>query len=199
MRRFPLVAACVLAVVGVAAEQPALHPVSIPDLLSLKQVGAPQLSPDGRSVLYTVRAWENGSGRDSQRKEARSHVWRVNVDGSAVRQLTFSDRGETSPQWSPDGRTITFVSSRDAAAAGSAGDGRWSDQSALDDAGRRRRGAQADRHQGIGDRLRVVAKRQVDRLRRARSAVEGRRREAQAARRSAGVRRRLPALAPFRR
>jgi dipeptidyl aminopeptidase/acylaminoacyl peptidase len=126
MRRLSIVAACVFATAGVGAEQPAVHPVSIPDLLSLKQVASPQLSPDGRSVLYTVRGWENGTGRDSQRKDARSHVWRVNIDGSGVRQLTFGDRGETSPQWSPDGRAITFVSSRDAASGSAApgeGDG----------------------------------------------------------------------------
>lgn len=114
MRRLSIAAACVLAAAGLAAQQPATHPVSIPDLLSLKQVGAPQLSPDGRSILYTIRGWENSGGRDSQRKEARGHVWRVNVDGSGVRQMTFSDRGESSPQWSPDGRTIGFLSSREA-------------------------------------------------------------------------------------
>ncbi len=67
---------------GLAAGQPATHPVSIPDLLALKQVAAPQLSPDGRAILYTVRGWENGTGQDSQRKEARSHVWRVSADGA---------------------------------------------------------------------------------------------------------------------
>jgi hypothetical protein len=51
-----LAAACLLAVAGLAAQQPAVHPVSIPDLLSMKQVGSPQLSPDGRTVLYTSGA-----------------------------------------------------------------------------------------------------------------------------------------------
>jgi dipeptidyl aminopeptidase/acylaminoacyl peptidase len=116
MRKVSLAAAaCVLAVASLAAEQPATHPVSIPDLLSLKQVGSPQISPDGRLILYTVRGWENGSGQNSQRKDARSHVWRVSTDGSGVRQLTFGDRGETLPQWSPDGRTISFLASREPA------------------------------------------------------------------------------------
>ena len=122
MRRLLIVATtCVLTAVGLAGQQPATHPVSIPDLLSLKQVAAPQLSPDGRSILYTTRSWENAAGANSQRKEARSHVWRVNTDGTSVRQLTFSDRGETAPHWSPDGRTISFLSSRDAGSSAAAG------------------------------------------------------------------------------
>ena len=107
--------------VALGAQQPALHPVSLPDLLSIKYVGSPRLSPDGRMVVYTVRAWESGTGPDSQRQDARTHVWRVSTDGTGARQLTFSARGESSPAWSPDGGTLSFLSARDGGAA--SGDG----------------------------------------------------------------------------
>jgi dipeptidyl aminopeptidase/acylaminoacyl peptidase len=46
--------------------------------------------------------------------EARTHVYRVAITGGEPRQLTFGERSETQPRWSPDGKFITFVSSRGA-------------------------------------------------------------------------------------
>ncbi len=68
------------------------------------------VSPDGTRVLYTVRQWE--SERD--RMESRTRIWTVSVAGGAARQITFGERGDTQPQWSPDGRHISFVSARGA-------------------------------------------------------------------------------------
>ena len=79
--------------------------------MKMKSVGSPMVSPDGGQVLYTVRQWES----DKDRMESRTRIWKVPAAGGAARQLTFGERGDSQPQWSPDGRYISFLSARGAA------------------------------------------------------------------------------------
>jgi dipeptidyl aminopeptidase/acylaminoacyl peptidase len=44
--------------------------------------------------------------------ESRTRIWQVPAAGGAARQITFGERGDSQPQWSPDGRHISFVSAR---------------------------------------------------------------------------------------
>jgi dipeptidyl aminopeptidase/acylaminoacyl peptidase len=86
-------------------------PVTIDDVLDLKAVASATVSPDGTQVLYTIRAWE----QDGIRMEARTRIWQVPAAGGEARQITFGERGDSQPQWSPDGRHISFVSARGSA------------------------------------------------------------------------------------
>jgi dipeptidyl aminopeptidase/acylaminoacyl peptidase len=95
------------------------RPATFEDVMQVKAVGSPTLSPDGATVLYTVRQWEPPSDRDKDRLEARTRIWRVRADGSEPpRQITFGERGDTQPQWSPDGKFISFLSARGPATNG---------------------------------------------------------------------------------
>jgi dipeptidyl aminopeptidase/acylaminoacyl peptidase len=110
MRRSMLVPAAVLVVAFLpvapragAQTKRAMSPV---DLIEVPRVLDPQLSPDGRQILYVL------DRPDWKENRRIGHVWRVNADGSAATQLTYGQRGETSPRWSPDGARIAFLARR---------------------------------------------------------------------------------------
>jgi Tol biopolymer transport system component len=107
-----LVTAAVLTLLTALPATAQKRPVTVDDVLGMKAVGAPMVSPDGTRVIYTVRQWES----EKDRMEARTRIWMVPVAGGVARQITFGERGDTQPQWSPDGRYISFVSARGPAA-----------------------------------------------------------------------------------
>ena len=92
-----------------AAPSPAvrLRPFSPDDVLRIRDVREPQISPDGAWVAYTVSTSDTAEDRN------KSAVWMASWDSTRNVRLTTSKPGENTPRWSPDGRWLGFLSSRE--------------------------------------------------------------------------------------
>ncbi|HEX6107054.1 MAG TPA: prolyl oligopeptidase family serine peptidase, partial [Gemmatimonadales bacterium] len=99
-------AATTLVVLACAGTLQAQRPVEVDDLLRLRVVSDPQLSPDGEWVAYTVGA------ADTVRDRRDRDVWLSSWDGQRHLRLTTSPEPEHTPRWSPDGRRLAFLSAR---------------------------------------------------------------------------------------
>ncbi|MEP7312128.1 MAG: S9 family peptidase [Pseudomonadota bacterium] len=78
------------------------------DLVRMNRLSDLNVAPDGRQVAYVVRRTESDAGR------SRSAIFLLDLTkaGAAPRQLTHSDGNDSSPRWSPDGRSLFFLSTR---------------------------------------------------------------------------------------
>jgi dipeptidyl aminopeptidase/acylaminoacyl peptidase len=101
-----------LRILLVAISLPALalaqdkRPMTIIDLLEVPYLRDARLAPDGSQLLFVL------SETDWKANRRISHIWRINVDGSGLVQLTNGEDGESTPRWSPDGTHMAFLAER---------------------------------------------------------------------------------------
>ncbi len=78
------------------------------DMWMMKRVGAPEISPDGKWVVFSVLdpAYDE--------KEQNNDLWIVSSDGiSKPRKLTGTKSGESNYSWSPDSKQVVFSAKRE--------------------------------------------------------------------------------------
>ncbi len=87
-----------------AAPRPGSQRFSGRDLFDLQQVADPQISPDGKTIVYVRMSFDIMTDR------ARSALWQVDVDSATQTPLATGLGAYSSPRWSPDGTRLVYVS-----------------------------------------------------------------------------------------
>ncbi|MBK6751326.1 MAG: S9 family peptidase [Acidobacteria bacterium] len=88
-------------VISIAAQAQTTFTVN--DLIAMKRVSDPQLSPDGKRVAFTLGIVDKAANR------TLNQIYVMNIDGRNQRQVTKADKSSSNPRWSPDGKHIAYV------------------------------------------------------------------------------------------
>ncbi|MDP9204721.1 MAG: S9 family peptidase [Gemmatimonadota bacterium] len=100
-----LLAAAALLAVDLSAQGRVQRPMTFADFAAVKNVGDPQVSPDGRWVLYSVRTTDVGANR-------RTTVTKLQpAAGGGARQFPDSNVRASEARWSPDGKRVAYIAS----------------------------------------------------------------------------------------
>jgi dipeptidyl aminopeptidase/acylaminoacyl peptidase len=101
-----IAAACAFMLGIVSTTAAAKAPFTVDAMMRLARIGDPQLSPDGKSVAFTVQS------ADVPNNTTTTQIYAVPVAGGAPQKLTNEGNTNTRPRWSPDSKRIFFISDR---------------------------------------------------------------------------------------
>jgi len=111
MRRFRFLIVSTMAIllmgglfVQLSAQTTAKKAFTFEDMVSLRRISGPAVSPDGKWVLFAA------VDVDLKENKKTSHLWVVPLSGGGARQLPSTPAGESGGRWSPDGKSYLYVS-----------------------------------------------------------------------------------------
>ncbi|HEX8773952.1 MAG TPA: S9 family peptidase [Pyrinomonadaceae bacterium] len=78
--------------------------LTVNELLKVRRVSDPQVSPDGRTVAFTI------TDPDIAANKSRTQIYLIPMEGGEPRALTSGDQSSESPRWSPDGKRLAYIS-----------------------------------------------------------------------------------------
>ena len=103
---FGLIATAAICFSSVPASAQETHPFSVHDMLAMDRISGPEVSRDGRWIVFVL------STTDLEANRRRTDLWLVGVDGAGLKRLTTHDASDFNPRWSADGKSLFFLSTR---------------------------------------------------------------------------------------
>jgi len=82
------------------------HPFSVHDMLAMDRLSDPQVSPNGKWIVFVLRQ------TDLEANKGRTDLWLVGADGTSLRRLTSHPEEDSNPRWAPDSKSVFFISTR---------------------------------------------------------------------------------------